>query len=92
MQQQKNFIGNFITPKLFEINVKTSKGSQGREHSLGSSIQAGLMSTYGRSLSKGINLQREVSSPPVSFGYTRDVQTSIPKYYNFSSDVKKKGE
>ena len=79
-----------MTPKLFEINVKTSKGSQARENSLSSSIHAGLMSTYGKSLTKGLSLQREVSSPPINVGYTRDIHTSIPKYSG--SDTKKKTE
>jgi len=86
-QQGRGGAGNFIVPRLFEINVRSSKSGQFRETNFATAVHAGLMSTYGKNLNKGLSAPREASNPSTAFAMVREKQSSGQKVVH--SDAKK---
>ena len=89
-QQQeggKGGTGNFVIPRLFEINVRSSKSSQLKETNFAHAVHAGLMSTYGRSLTKGLSAPREASNPSTAFAMVREKHSSGQKIVNSNSNA-----
>ena len=86
-RSQKNGAGNFVVPRLFEINVRSSKSGQFKETNFASGVHAGLMSTYGRSLTKGLSAPREASNPSTAFAMVREKHGSNHKSTNSNFDT-----
>jgi tubulin polyglutamylase TTLL6/13 len=83
----KNGAGNFVVPRLFEINVRSSKSGQFKETNFATGVHAGLMSTYGRSLTKGLSAPREASNPSTAFAMVREKHGSSHKSTNSNFDT-----
>ncbi len=81
-QKNSGGAGNFVVPRLFEINVRSSKSGQFKETNFATGVHAGLMSTYGRSLTKGLSAPREASNPSTAFAMVREKHGSSHKSTN----------